>query len=151
MASYRIPLSQIKAKNKAIGHHFFERATSKYFGSSYPKDAKVRGNYAYFVTSEIDPAGVKRYSIREADLKTGEVRTAEGTEFHAYKTDAEAKKIMNEKFFKEEITEEKIKPLTFEQSKRLFEILRNETSLNGKEIMDLSRNLKEKKLIKRGY
>jgi len=46
---------------------------------------------------------------------------------------------------------QKVKPLTFRQSKLLFETLRNDTSLNGKEIMDLNKKLREKKLLKRGY
>ena len=49
------------------------------------------------------------------------------------------------------IKKPKVKPLTHNQAKVLFEILRNDTSLDGKEIMDLNRNLKKRKLIKRGW
>jgi|WetSurMetagenome_2_1015567.scaffolds.fasta_scaffold25323_2 hypothetical protein len=107
--AYKIPISQIKSKNKDAGEYFFERATTRFFKSGYPKDAKVSGDKAYFVTSEINPNGEKKYTIREADLKTGNVRTAEGTEFHAYSTDKKAKEDMNKRFFAEEMPVKKIR------------------------------------------
>lgn len=45
----------------------------------------------------------------------------------------------------------KDKPLTLRQSKRLFEILRNDTSMDGKEIVEVKRKMQEKKLIKKSY
>lgn len=45
----------------------------------------------------------------------------------------------------------KLQPLTQEQAKLLFEVLRNQTILTGSEIMELNKNLKEVKLIKEGF
>lgn len=70
-------ISQIKAKNRELGHHFFDKDASKFFGSKiYPT---VYGG-RFFVTSEKNPSGVTRYSVREAQ-PNGAIKTV--GEFHS--------------------------------------------------------------------
>jgi len=56
-------IATIKANNLLAGQHFFERATMRFFQSRV--FSTIYGG-KYFVTSEINPSGEKRYTVREA-------------------------------------------------------------------------------------
>jgi len=56
-------IEMIKASNLLAGQHFFERATMRFFQSRV--FSTVYGG-KYFITSEINPSGEKRYTVREA-------------------------------------------------------------------------------------
>ncbi|MHB1952339.1 MAG: DUF7447 family protein [Sulfobacillus sp.] len=56
-------ISEIRARNRAAGFHFFDRKTMRYFRSKiYPY---VYGG-RYFVTRETDPDGKTGYTVRQA-------------------------------------------------------------------------------------
>jgi hypothetical protein len=85
-------MSELREKNKEIGHCFFDRDTMKFWGSRI-ESALYRGTY--FITSEKgNTAQEKRkYSIRRA-LKTGEIVT-EG-KLRAYSTLDDAKEAVRD-------------------------------------------------------
>lgn len=56
-------IDTIKANNLLAGQHFFERATMRFFKSRI--FSTIYGG-RYFITSEINPSGKKRYTVREA-------------------------------------------------------------------------------------
>ncbi len=69
-------MADVRAKNKEIGHHFFDRDTMKYWGSKV-ESALYRGTF--FITSEKGrlPTEPRKFTIRRV-LPTGEIIT-EGT------------------------------------------------------------------------
>lgn len=75
----------IKANNLLAGQHFFERATMRFFQSRV--FSTVYGG-KYFITSEINPSGEKRYTVREA-VDGGKRIKTHG--FFAYRTLSDAK------------------------------------------------------------
>ena len=75
-------IQQIKDANKAIGHHWFEPGTLRFFNSRV--SGPVIGNM--FVSSEKGPDGVRRYTIRKCT--NGAINTV--GEFQAYATKAQA-------------------------------------------------------------
>jgi len=73
-----ISFSEIKAKNKRGGFFFFEPDTMKFFNSRIEGNiAFVKGNNAYFITSEQRPNSEepRRYTVRRANLKSGDIET----------------------------------------------------------------------------
>ena len=64
-------IDQIRDANRALGHHFFDRDTLRFFGSRIGET--VYGG-RYFVTSEKPPFGPRRWTLRVA-LDSGAVET----------------------------------------------------------------------------
>ena len=81
MAIY-FTIQQIKDANKAIGHHWFEPGTLRFFNSRV--SGPVIGNM--FVSSEKGPDEIRRYTIRKCT--NGAITTV--GEFQAYATKAQA-------------------------------------------------------------
>ena len=75
-------IQQIKDANKAIGHHWFDAGTLRFFNSRV--SGPVIGNM--FVSSEKGPDEIRRYTIRECT--NGVINTV--GEFQAYATKAQA-------------------------------------------------------------
>jgi hypothetical protein len=78
-------LAEFKNLNKQNGFHWFDKDTMRFFKT---KIELWDCCSEYFVTSEINPDGVKAYTLRRANHKTGQVSTV-GT-FHGFKTKAQA-------------------------------------------------------------
>lgn len=86
-----VTLEEFKRHNESIGNHWFSEDTMRFF------DSRVEtwdGNTGLFITSEVNPSGVKAYSIRRADFETGRVSTV-GV-FHSYKTLKKAQDALTE-------------------------------------------------------
>jgi hypothetical protein len=65
-------LAQVKAANKAIRNHWFERSTMRFFNSKV-ETGLLRGRF--FITSErMDLTFPKRYTVREA-MPDGDIKT----------------------------------------------------------------------------
>lgn len=72
----KVPMFVVKAKNYEAGQHWFSPDTMRFFNSKVPDEAIKKGDKAYFVSQEdnFDRTG-KTYTLRVADLKTGDVDT----------------------------------------------------------------------------
>lgn len=80
-------MHQLKQRNAHNGYSFFREDTMAYFNSEVETPLMQGG---YFVTSErYDEDGEKQYTLRMADLNTGEIHTI--GEFGAYRAIKEAK------------------------------------------------------------
>lgn len=77
---YFTSITEIKQANQAKDGHWFSPATLRWFGSRIHGD--VYGG-RYFVTSERNPEGERRYTVREV-TEDGDVKTADGCEFFEY-------------------------------------------------------------------
>ena len=77
-------IESIKATNFLAGQYFFSRDTMKWFKSKVLPTV-YRGKY--FITSEVNPHGVKRYTIREAINGGSNIKTVGA--FHSF-IDAES-------------------------------------------------------------
>lgn len=79
-------IDQIKDANKRFGQHWFEPSTMRFF-----KSRVLSGVYGgeYFITSEVPPNSVRRYTIRRADLNNGSIYTV--GKLCEYRTAAQAK------------------------------------------------------------
>lgn len=76
-------IADIKAKNRQIGHHWFDADTLRFFDSKiYPRLYHVTEG-AYFVTSERGPDLVRKYTVRFAK-SSGKIETV--GEFQQYAT-----------------------------------------------------------------
>lgn len=79
-----IYFSDIKKRNKAIGHRWFEPDTMRFFSSRVHESIySAPDGRAYFVSSERPPSGRRAYSVRRAELD-GSVSTV--GEFCGYAT-----------------------------------------------------------------
>lgn len=67
-------INDIKSKNRVLGHHFFERATMRFFKSRVLSDVFEGIGGTYFVTSEQFENQTRRYTVRRM-LENGEIRT----------------------------------------------------------------------------
>jgi hypothetical protein len=80
-------LRLIRERNAANGGHWFDADTLRFFRSRLPTGCVGRvDNTAWFITSEGGPfgRGPRAYTVRRADVSTGDVET-EGT-FRGYAT-----------------------------------------------------------------
>lgn len=90
----KIPMYVIKAKNYESGQHWFSNDTMRFFGSKVPQDAYKKGDTAYFISTEDNfDRTEKRYTIRKANLKTGEIDSI--GEFGQFKSKSDAQKELN--------------------------------------------------------
>ena len=83
----------MRTLNESKGYYFFSKPTMKFFNSKIESQGYVKGDKAYFITSErfqVSSQYPKKYSIREIDLKSGNVETL--GEFQAYNTKSNAYK-----------------------------------------------------------
>jgi len=64
-------LNEFKILNRKNGFHFFDKETIKFFKSKILNWSET----GYFISSEINPEGIKGYTIRKAQFKTGNVKT----------------------------------------------------------------------------
>lgn len=72
-------MTDVRAANKAIGNHWFERSTMKFFNSRV--ESSLLGG-RYFITSERrELTFPKRYTVREV-LQDGDIKTV--GEFQGY-------------------------------------------------------------------
>ena len=78
-------MDDVIAANKAIGNHWFERDTMRFFKTRI-ESGLIAGHR--FITSEKGPDGVRRYSVREA-CPDGTIDTV--GEFQAYRTRDQAR------------------------------------------------------------
>ena len=83
-------IGQIRHANAAAGQHFFEPGTMRFFASRVLPAVYDGPGGVYFVTSEKGPDGVRRFTVREFQRDTGDVRTA--GEFQAFGSRAAAQK-----------------------------------------------------------
>jgi hypothetical protein len=72
MSGFR-SIEQVKRANVALGHHFFDPDTLRFFRSRV--GSTVYGG-RWFVTSEQGPGDVRRYTVREA-MPDGSIATVE--------------------------------------------------------------------------
>lgn len=90
-----ISIEQIKHLNASKGGFWFSPDTMRFFNSRIARTAIVKGDYAYFITSEQREYDTPRkYSIRKANLDTGDISTV--GEFHSYVTHSEARKVLRD-------------------------------------------------------
>lgn len=73
-------ITEIKEHNKVNGFNFFNRDTMQFFNSKI-ESSVLHG--CYFITSEVNPSGEKRFSIRKAK-SNGNIKTI--GDFHRYGT-----------------------------------------------------------------
>lgn len=64
-------MADVRAANKALGRHFFDAKTMKFFGSKI--ESGLLKN-RYFITSEQPPHGPREFKVREA-IGNGEIQT----------------------------------------------------------------------------
>lgn len=79
-------IEKIKAENELNGRHFFDKRTVSFFKSKVLPT--VYGG-KYFITSEVNPDGAKKYTVREA-VDGGRLIRHIG-EYHAYTSKSQAK------------------------------------------------------------
>ena len=89
-----IPIDMIERKNQEAGKHWFSPDTKRFFKSKIDNVAYKKGNKAYFISSEKGPDEIRKFSVREADLDTGEVNTV--GEFQAFTNRKDAMKRLRE-------------------------------------------------------
>ena len=101
-----IPLSDLQNLNRRSGFFFFSQDTTRFFRSRYPDEAIIKGNDAFFITSEkfVSSDGTsqpRKFTIRKANLSTGDVDTV--GEFQQFSSKSQAEKSLNKilgvKFF----------------------------------------------------
>ena len=88
---YRMPMTAVRQYVSASGSHWFDRGTMRFFQSRVGMYAYQDAQYSdvvYFVSSERGPGGVRRYSVRRANIETGTVETV--GDFQAYSARATA-------------------------------------------------------------
>lgn len=112
----KIPIEVvIKKANEGASPYWFSPDTLEYFNSQVTTWALKKGDKAYFISSERrtkdwahkhwsmffkEGEGTgqedEEYTIREVNMKTGDVHTAPGTKFQEFDTLASAKKKLKE-------------------------------------------------------
>lgn len=84
--STRVTMEMVRAANAAIGHHFFDASSMRFFDSRAPRST-VDGS-RYFVTSErFDYSSPRLFTVRYASV-SGEIDTV--GEFQGYASRAAA-------------------------------------------------------------
>jgi len=78
-------LAEFKKLNAEKGLHWFSEGTMSFFQSKI----EYWNDSGWFITSEVDPSGTKKFSVRSADFETGQVSTV--GKFHSYDDLNEAK------------------------------------------------------------
>lgn len=85
-----IPMSDIREQYRpGPGRHWFDRETMSFFKTKLPAaglHAGLHGNF--FITSEVNPSGDRRYTVRLQSEK-GDISSPLG--FHCFDTLAEAR------------------------------------------------------------
>lgn len=91
----KVTITEIRARNKAAGFYFFNRASMRFFASRIESGAYAGADGAsYFITSEQSrpssgPPGPRRYTLRRFDPVIGDISTV--GKFQAYSTLANAR------------------------------------------------------------
>lgn len=80
-------LDEFKEQHERHGGHWFSVGAMKFFNSKITWWDNETG---FFITSEVNPAAEKRYTVRQADFKTFNVKTI--GEFHYHRSSQAAKK-----------------------------------------------------------
>lgn len=80
-----ITVSEMRARNKAAGFHWFDRGAMAFFRSHIETRPDRQG---FFITSEEFPSGQRLYSVRRFDCVTANVDTV--GQFGQYQTREEA-------------------------------------------------------------
>lgn len=97
MAQNIIDIDRLKDLNARRGYHWFEPSTMRFFNSRVARYGYLSADRstAYFTSSEKGPDGIRAWSIRSANLNTGQVDTV--GKFQAYSSrkaaDREAQRI----------------------------------------------------------
>ena len=93
-----VPMSELRAANRAAGRHWFDRSAMRFFRSELPRTALRANNspLAFFVSSEqfVGSNGIaapRKYTVRVAHMQTGSVGTV--GEFNKIFDNAEARAI----------------------------------------------------------
>lgn len=86
------------------GGHWFDKATMKFFNSRLSDAIYYGKKHIYFVSSEVNPSGVRRYSVRKYNPEEIEIYTV--GEFFSYNS-LQAAKIAARACAENEISEEK--------------------------------------------
>lgn len=97
MAINEIDIQEVKDKNRGAGQFWFSSGAMRFFnsrvGSTAYKDKS--GRKAYFISSEkYDYKTPRKYSIRVADLNTGNINTI--GDFQEFRTRASAMRRLKE-------------------------------------------------------
>jgi hypothetical protein len=79
MVKHKWTMAGIRAKNKAAGYHWFDKASIRFFDTKLPNIVKQGPGGVYFVSSEQFHGSMRsaprRYTVRSFDPVTGEVDT----------------------------------------------------------------------------
>lgn len=78
---------EIKRRNTAFGHHFFDADTMEFFGSKVLPTVYVGSDLSYFVTSEKHQDDPRLYTVRSCDVR-GDVQTVGSFQEHTTASDA---------------------------------------------------------------
>lgn len=117
-----IPIYDVERKNVKAGNYWFSPDSMRFFKSRTGDTAYVKGNKAYFVSSEKYEREPRKYSVRVSDLKTGSVNTV--GEFQQFSSSSGAKnKIL--KILNAPVTQKKkTRPLGKIRLARAFKVIR---------------------------
>ncbi len=89
MSYYSIDINQVKNLNESKHQYFFSPDTMRFWHSRTSTTALSNHSETYFVTSErMDFKHPRKYTIRKADMKTGNISRVGG--FQAYDNRLEA-------------------------------------------------------------
>ena len=84
-------VADVKRINARTGHFFFKPDTMRFFKSKVnPNEMLYKDKY--FITSETNPSGETRFTIREFNAESGDVHTI--GDFHKFPTRKEAEDYM---------------------------------------------------------
>ncbi len=84
--------SQFKKLNQEKGFHWFEPETMSFFQTELYENT-WDNLLGLFITSEVNPSGEKKFSVRQANFETGNVKTIGS--FHSYNTLEEAQEALD--------------------------------------------------------
>jgi hypothetical protein len=91
-----MPLSLMQSINRAHGFHFFDKDALRFFDGKIETSGFKNGDTVLFVTSEqfhgSEGSEPRKYSVREMNLKEGNIETIAG--FQAFRTKQDAMRII---------------------------------------------------------
>jgi hypothetical protein len=83
-------IEEIRTANRKKGDKWFDDSSMRFF-TTVIVSGVIKGKY--FITSEVNPSGVKKYSVRMAE-SDGKVITV--GRFHSYDTEKKAREAIND-------------------------------------------------------
>lgn len=96
----KMPMYLIKRLDEETGRFWFSPSTMRFFKSKVGKTAYVRGKKAFFVSSEQftspEYTAPRKYTVRIANLKTGDIHTYSREGFQEFPSRADAMRKVRE-------------------------------------------------------